>query len=149
TMCAANMLPSTIDTLLRVDQEEARLVLEHQVGPHVQGIYLQLFVVDSTWHVMARISIARLGDAAERSVKPVDGGITAQLRPLPEPGPRLSSINRVFNAALGKLLDQGSGKRYAEIYQRYIGIAPRFAPTSAACDPWVARPDRELAALLA
>lgn len=148
TMSTANMLPSLIDTYLCVDKE-ARLVLEHQVGAEVGGIYLQLYVVNSTWHVMARISIARLGDVEESSVKPLDARISSQLPPLPAPGTRTSSINRVFNAALGEFLDQEAGTRYRELYKRYIGIEPRFAPQSSDCDPWVDAGDEALKALLA
>ncbi len=146
TMSSANMLPSLIDTYLRVDKPEARLILEHQVGPIVEGINLEIFVVNSTWHVMARISIARLGDAIlENPVKPVDARISSQL---PKPGARTSAINRVFNAALGELLDEQSGMRYRSLYKQYIGIEPRFSPKSSDCDLWVDDGDSELQALL-
>jgi hypothetical protein len=60
TMSTANMIPSLIDTYIEVTEPDARLVLEHQVGADVRNVYLQLFVVNSTWHVMARLSIQRL-----------------------------------------------------------------------------------------
>lgn len=149
TMTSANMLPSLIDTYLRVDKQESRLILEHQVGPVVEGINLQIFVVNSTWHVMARISIARLGDAepTDDPEKPY-ARISSQLPKLAEPGTRNSSINRVFNAALGELLDESSGMRYRNLYEQYIGIEPRFSPKSSDCDPWVDAGDGELQALL-
>lgn len=153
TMSSANLLPSSIDTYLRVDKPEARLILEHQVGSEVAGINLQLFVVNSTWHVMARISIARLdagpAEIPERPVQWVDARITSQLPPLPARGTRTSPINRVFNAALGELLDQQSGMRYRHLYKKYIGIEPRFSPQSSDCDPWVDAGNSELKALLA
>lgn len=147
TMTSANMLPSTIDTYLSVDGPEARLVLEHQVGADVKGILLQLFVVDSTWHVMARISIHRLGDVVENPVKPLDARISKELLPFPKPSAR--AINRVFNAALGELLGRESGRQYEQIYKRYVGTAPRFSPRSSDCDSWVDAADGELSALLA
>jgi hypothetical protein len=149
TMTSANLLPSLIDTYLQVDKPEARLVLEHQIGAEVAGVNLQLYVVNSTWHVMARISISRVGDVVTPPVKPVDARITSQLAPLAEPGTRASSINRVFNAALGELLGQEAGTRYQNLYKKYIGIEPRFPPRSSDCDPWVDAGDPELKALLA
>lgn len=148
TMSTANMLPSLIDTYLQVDRE-ARLVLEHQIGSEVAGVNLQLYVVNSTWHVMARISIARVADVKTPAVKPVDARITSQLAPLPAPGTRTSAINRAFNAALGEFLDQKSGAGYRALYENYIGIEPRFSPRSGDCDPWVDPEDPELKALLA
>ena len=59
TISNADMLPSLIDTCL-VAEEGARIVLEHQVGTNVDGIYLQVNAGGSTWHVFARISIRRL-----------------------------------------------------------------------------------------
>jgi hypothetical protein len=148
TMTSANMLPSSIDTYLQVDKE-ARLVLEHQIGSEVAGVNLQLYVVNSTWHVMARISISRLGEVMVPPVKPLDARITSQLAPLAAPGTRVSAINRVFNAALGEFLDRRSGESYQNLYKKYIGIEPRFSPQSSGCDPWVDAEDPELKALLA
>ncbi len=59
TISNANMLPSTIDTYLHVE-ETVELVLEHQIGPTPQGFYLQVNVGGSADHVFARISIHRL-----------------------------------------------------------------------------------------
>lgn len=84
----------------------------------------------------------------EPPVQPVAARITSSLAPLPAPGTRLSPINRVFNAALGELLDEQAGLRYREIYEKFIGIAPRFPPASSVCDPWVDAEDEELKALL-
>jgi hypothetical protein len=53
------MLPSLIDTYLRVDSE-AEIVLDHQAGEHVAGLYLQVTVGGSALHIFARISIHRL-----------------------------------------------------------------------------------------
>jgi hypothetical protein len=55
----ANALPSFMDTFLKVE-DEARLVVEHQVGEDVKGLYLQVNENDSVWHINARISIQRL-----------------------------------------------------------------------------------------
>ena len=55
----ANALPSFMDTFLKVD-DEAKLVVEHQVGEDVKGLYLQVNENDSVWHINARISIQRL-----------------------------------------------------------------------------------------
>jgi hypothetical protein len=59
TISSANMLPSTIDTYLKVDKE-AEIMLDHQSGAHVEGLYLQVAVGGSADHVFARISILRL-----------------------------------------------------------------------------------------
>jgi hypothetical protein len=64
--------------------------------------------------------------------------VTNQIAPIARPGTRNSQVNRVFNAALGAFLEQGEGRRYDQLYQRYMGIAPRFRPRSCDCDPWVA-----------
>jgi hypothetical protein len=55
----ANALPSFMETFLRVN-DEAKLVVEHQVGDAVKGLYLQVNANGSVWHVNARISIQRL-----------------------------------------------------------------------------------------
>jgi hypothetical protein len=59
TISNANMLPSLIDTYLRTDHE-AEVVLDHQAGPDVENLYLQVAVGGSSWHVFARIAIHRL-----------------------------------------------------------------------------------------
>jgi hypothetical protein len=59
TISNVNMLVSLIDTYLRVDSE-AEIVLDHQVGDIIDGLYLQVAVGGSSWHVFARISILRL-----------------------------------------------------------------------------------------
>ncbi len=59
TISNANMLPSTIDTFLEVEKRAA-IVLDHQVGAHVEGLYLQVNVGGSSDHVFARMSIQRL-----------------------------------------------------------------------------------------
>ena len=55
----ANALPSFMDTFLNVT-DEAKLVVEHQVGEDVKGLYLQVNENDSVWHINARITIQRL-----------------------------------------------------------------------------------------
>jgi hypothetical protein len=58
TISNATMVPSLIDTYLRVDHQE-EIVLEHQVGEQVDGVYLQDNTNQSSWHVFARIAIKR------------------------------------------------------------------------------------------
>ncbi len=55
----ANALPSFMDTFLRV-KDQAKLVVEHQVGDEVKDLYLQVNANGSVWHINARISIQRL-----------------------------------------------------------------------------------------
>ncbi|MBB3603826.1 hypothetical protein FHT40_003487 [Mycolicibacterium sp. BK556] len=55
----ANALPSFMDTFLNVT-DEAKLVVEHQVGEDVKGLYLQVNENDSVWHINARITIQRV-----------------------------------------------------------------------------------------
>ncbi len=62
--------------------------------------------------------------------------VTKQITPPAKPGTRASQVNRLFNAALKALLAQESGARYAGLYERYMGIAPRFAPQATDCDDW-------------
>ena len=55
----ANALPSFMETYVTVE-DEAKLVVEHQVGDEVDGLYLQSNANGSIWHINARISIRRL-----------------------------------------------------------------------------------------
>lgn len=55
----ANALPSFMDTFLNVT-DEAKLVVEHQVGEDVKGLYLQVNENNSVWHINARITIQRI-----------------------------------------------------------------------------------------
>jgi hypothetical protein len=55
----ANALPSFMETYVHVD-DEAKLVVEHQVGDEVDGLFLQSNANGSIWHINARISIQRL-----------------------------------------------------------------------------------------
>jgi hypothetical protein len=55
----ANALPSFMDTFLTV-ADEAKLVVEHQVGEDVKGLYLQVNENNSVWHINARITIQRI-----------------------------------------------------------------------------------------
>jgi ethanolamine utilization protein EutQ (cupin superfamily) len=55
----ANALPSFMDTFLNVT-DEANLVVEHQVGEDVKGLYLQVNENNSAWHINARITIQRI-----------------------------------------------------------------------------------------
>lgn len=55
----ANALPSFMETYLKVD-DGAEIVVEHQVGDEIEGLYLQSNANGSVWHINARISIRRL-----------------------------------------------------------------------------------------
>ena len=59
----ANMVPSTVDTYVRVEHEE-RLMLVQQAGKDTDGIYLQISLegsdAESHNHVFARIHIRRI-----------------------------------------------------------------------------------------
>jgi hypothetical protein len=59
TISNVNMIPSLVDTFLRVGRP-VQIVLDHQVGADVEGLYLQVAVTGSSWHVFARIAIQRL-----------------------------------------------------------------------------------------
>jgi hypothetical protein len=59
TISSANMIPSMIDIYLKID-DHAEIMLDHQAGEHVDGLYLQVTVGGSALHVFARISIRRL-----------------------------------------------------------------------------------------
>lgn len=59
TISNANMLPSLIDTYFKTT-EPVEIVLEHQVGDQVAGIYFQDNATNSSWHVFARIAIRAL-----------------------------------------------------------------------------------------
>jgi hypothetical protein len=59
TISNVNMIPSLVDTFLRADHP-VEIVLDHQAGDDVEGLYLQVAVTGSSWHVFARIAIQRL-----------------------------------------------------------------------------------------
>ena len=59
TISSTNMIPSLVDTFVRTDKE-IEIVLEHQAGGEVGGLYLQVRAGGSADHVFARISIHRL-----------------------------------------------------------------------------------------
>jgi ABC-type amino acid transport substrate-binding protein len=103
TISNANMVPSLIDTWLDVPRG-AEIVLEHQVGELVKDIYLQDNAVHSTWHVFARIAIARAGDSHARS-----------------------ALCDAFDAALRTYLSDDPG-RYGRLYATYLGVEPRLVP---------------------
>lgn len=124
TISNANMLPSLIDTHLDV-RHGAELVLEHQVGDTVAGIYLQDDATGSPWHVFARIIIHRVNETA-----------TAHER---------SALSNVFGAAMrGYLADP---ERYRQLYATYLGRTPKFVPASDD-GVWVAPSDASLSRVL-
>ena len=55
----ANALPSFMETFLKVE-DQAKLVVEHQVGDQVKDLFLQVNSNGSIWHINARIAIRRL-----------------------------------------------------------------------------------------
>jgi hypothetical protein len=59
SVATANCVPSTMETYLTV-HEPTRIVLEHQSGKGVAGVYLRVYTMNSKWHVFARIAIRRL-----------------------------------------------------------------------------------------
>ena len=60
----ANLIPSTVSIFFNVtaSAKEERLVMQHQIGENVEGVYLQVSSPDSTWRIFARLTIVRLGD---------------------------------------------------------------------------------------
>lgn len=56
----ANMIPSLFETYLTTTAPETKMLLEHQAGSNPQQVYLRVYIQNSKWHVMARISIRRL-----------------------------------------------------------------------------------------
>lgn len=60
TVSNADMIPSLIETYLTVENEPMTVVVAHQVGDSVAGIFLQVDATGSTSHVFARIAIRRL-----------------------------------------------------------------------------------------
>jgi hypothetical protein len=55
----ADLIPSLIETYLKIEKP-AQVVLQHQVGADVKGIYLHVNGNGSAWHVFARISFERM-----------------------------------------------------------------------------------------
>lgn len=60
TVSNADTIPSLIDTYLRITKT-TRMVLEHQIGTEITGVYLHVYTANSSWHVFARIAIDRVG----------------------------------------------------------------------------------------
>lgn len=105
TISNANMLPSLIDAYLDVPHR-ADLVLEHQVGDDVAGIYLQDNAAGSKWHVFARIAIHRVRDTS-----------TAFER---------SALTAALCAAFRSYL--ANPEAYRQLYATYLGVTPKFLP---------------------
>lgn len=122
TISSANMLPSLIDTWLDVPGG-AEIVLEHQVGDAVKDIYLQDNAVHSTWHVFARVAIARTGDTHAHS-----------------------ALCDAFDAAFRTYLEDDPA-RYGPLYATCLGVEPRFVPAPGAAT-WPRASDRVLACVL-
>lgn len=55
----ANFGPSTFETYVTVDKPRS-FFIEHQAGGNPQQIWLRVYVENSRWHLMARVSIERL-----------------------------------------------------------------------------------------
>jgi hypothetical protein len=105
TISNANMLPSLIDAYLDVPYQ-AEIVLEHQVGDDVAGIYLQDNAVGSSWHVFARIAIHRVRDSATT----YEG----------------SALTAALCAAFRTYLAEPEA--YRQLYATYLGVTPKFLP---------------------
>ena len=58
----ANLTPSLLEAYYETDKP-AQIILEHQSGSHPEQIYLRVYVENSKWHAMARLSIRRIGGA--------------------------------------------------------------------------------------
>lgn len=56
----ANMGPSLFETYLTATEPETNVLLEHQAGNDPQQVYLRVYVENSKWHLMARISIRQV-----------------------------------------------------------------------------------------
>jgi hypothetical protein len=56
---SANLVPSLFECFYETDKT-ARILLEHQSGTKPEQIYLRVFVQNSKWHALARISIRAL-----------------------------------------------------------------------------------------
>ena len=56
---SANLTPSLIDTYYE-PARTTQIILEHQSGSNPSQIYLRVYVENSKWHVMARLSIRRI-----------------------------------------------------------------------------------------
>ena len=55
----ANLTPSLLEAYYETDKT-AEILLEHQSGSHPEQIYLRVYVENSKWHAMARLSIRRI-----------------------------------------------------------------------------------------
>ena len=54
-----NLAPSLFEAYYTAN-EETQILLEHQSGTYPDGIYLRVYIENSKWHAMARISIRRI-----------------------------------------------------------------------------------------
>ena len=59
---SANLTPSLLEAYNEIDKT-GQILLEHQSGSHPEQIYLRVYVENSKWHAMARLSIRRIGGA--------------------------------------------------------------------------------------
>jgi hypothetical protein len=55
----ANLAPSLFEAYFETDRP-ARMILEHQAGSNPEQIYLRVFIQNSKWHAVARISIRKI-----------------------------------------------------------------------------------------
>jgi hypothetical protein len=124
TISNANMLPSLIDAYLDVPHQ-AELVLEHQVGEDVAGIYLQDNAAHSPWHVFARIAIHRVSDTPATHERP--------------------AVNAALCAAFHEYL--ADPERYSQLYASYLGVAPKLVPECGDV-PWPRPADPTLSRVL-
>jgi hypothetical protein len=120
----ANMLPSSIDTYLDVPRQ-AEIVLEHQIGDVVSGVYLEDNSGNSPWHVFARIAIRRVLKTSTQYQR--------------------SSLARVFDAAFATYL--ASAQSYRHLYGTYLGTEAKFVPT-VDDGSWVSASDATLSRVL-
>jgi hypothetical protein len=124
TISNANMLPSLIDTYLDVPHH-AEVVLEHQVGDAVDGIYLQDDATGSPWHVFARVTVRRVRDTSTTYER--------------------SALCNVFCSAMRSYLADPA--RYRRLYASYLGVEPKFVPEVRG-GSWVSPTDATLSEVL-
>lgn len=123
TISSANLIPSLAETYLDVPRF-AQIVLEHQVGDAVAGIYLEDNSANSPWHVFARISIRRVLKTSSQYER--------------------SSLARVFDIALETYL--AIPQAYQRLYASYLGTQMKFTPVSDE-GAWVSPTEARLAAI--
>ena len=121
SISSANLIPSIVETYLDVPRF-TQIVLEHQAGDQVDGIYQEDNSANSTWHVFSRLAIRRVLESSSQYER--------------------SSLVRLFDVALESYL--AIPRAYQRLYASYLGTALKFTPTSDA-GAWISPKDARLA----